>query len=198
MVAVHPDDFCLCAGGTIALHRRRGDEVRILVLSNGERGGDPEVRKREARESAGVLGVDRIDFLGLPDGCIDDSVDSVSKIEEYINLDLPDRVYCTSHKDRHQDHRHGSLATLSAARKVREVFMYEGMSAWTNFEPSTYVDISSSIQIKMKAIEIHKSQENRYYMRPDSVMGLNQFRGWQAQVRYAEAFEIARQVITFE
>lgn len=195
MVSPHPDDFCLCAGGTVALHARRKDEVRILILSNGEHGGDPEVRKKEAVESARILGCRRVDFLGLPDGRVDDSIDSVSKIEERIADFAPDRVYCNSHKDRHQDHRNGSLATLSAARKALEVFMYEGMTAWTSFQPSTYVDISDVIDLKMQAIAAHKSQENRYYMRPSSVKGLNQFRGWQANVGYAEAFEIARQLI---
>lgn len=198
VVSVHPDDFCLCAGGTVALHSRRGDDVRILVLSNGERGGDGKLRQEEAKESARILGCSKIDFLGLKDGFVDDSIDTVSKIEAYISSFKPDRVYCCSHKDRHQDHRRGSLATLSAARMVREVFMYEGMSAWTSFEPTTYVDITPVMDLKMRSISLHKSQENRYYMRPRSVEGLNQFRGWQAHVRYAEAFEVARQVLSIE
>ncbi len=195
VVSPHPDDFCLCVGGTVALHARKGDEVRILVLSNGEHGGDPEVRKREALESARVLGCREVNFLGLPDGRVNDSIDSVSKIEAHVLEFGPDRVYCNSNRDRHQDHRNGSLATLSAARKVSEVFMYEGMTAWTSFQPSTFVDITDVIDLKMRAIAVHRSQENRYYMRPSSVKGLNQFRGWQANVSYAEAFEIARQLI---
>ncbi len=198
VVSVHPDDFCLGCGGTVALHTRRGEEVRVLVLSNGERGGDPEVRKSESVESARILGTDHIHFLGLPDGQVADSVDSVSRIQDYLEEDDPDRVYCCSNKDRHQDHRNGSLASLSAARMVGEVLLYEGMSAWSSFEPTTFVDITEVMNLKMESIRAHRSQENRYYMRPDSVMGQNQFRGWQAHVRYAEAFEVARQVIKME
>lgn len=198
VVSIHPDDFCLCIGGTVALHTGRGDKCSVLVLSNGERGGDPEVRKREGLESARILGCEKIDFLQLPDGFVNDSIDTVSKIEDYIVKSNPDRIYCCSHKDRHQDHRNGSLATLAAARMLKEVFMYEGMSAWTSFEPSTYVDITETMDLKMKSICVHKSQEDRYYMRPSSVKGLNQFRGWQAHVQYAEAFEVERQVIRIE
>ena len=104
VVSVHPDDFCLCAGGTVALHTKRDDEVRVLVLSHGERGGDSEVRRREAIASATILGVTQVDFLELPDGRISDSIDTVSRIEEYFTKDWPDRLYCCSHKDRHQDH----------------------------------------------------------------------------------------------
>jgi len=196
VVSVHPDDFCLCVGGTVALHSRGGDSVRVLVLSDGERGGDPDVRREEAGASANILGVDEIRFLGIPDGHVDDSIETVSKIEDYINEDLPDRIYCCSHKDRHQDHRYASLATLSAARMIGNVFLYEGMSAWTSFEPTTFIDISDVIEVKMESIAAHGSQEDRYYMRPDSVMGQNQFRGWQAHVKFAEAFEIARQVLS--
>ncbi len=198
IVSVHPDDFCLCVGGTAVAHSRRGDEVRVLALSNGERGGDPEVRKRETVRSAEILGVGDLEFLGLPDGHINDSIDTVSQIENYLKADWPDRVYCCSHKDRHQDHRYASLATLAGARQVDEVLLYEGMSAWTSFEPTTFVDITDFMDAKMESIAAHKSQEDRYYMRPSSVKGLNQFRGWQAHVQYAEAYEVARQVVRIE
>jgi len=194
-VSVHPDDFCLGIGGTLALHVRRGDSVRVLVLSNGERGGNPEVRRKEAVASSEILGVDDIRFLEMPDGHVDDSIETVCRIEGYINEDGPDRVYCGSNKDRHQDHRYASLATLSAGRMVGEIFLYEGMSAWTSFEPTTYVDVTDVIDIKMESIAAHRSQEDRYYMRPSSVKGQNQFRGWQAHVKYAEAFEVARQLL---
>ena len=197
-VSVHPDDFCLCAGGTVALHVMRGDEVEVLILSDGERGGDPETRREEAVESAKVLGVQTVKFLGLPDGYVSDSIDTVSRIEDEVNSFKPERVYCNSYKDRHQDHRNGSLASLSASRRVKEVFMYEGMSAWPSFEPRTFVDITPVIELKMKAIAAHKSQEDKYYMRPKSVRGLSEFRGWQAGVRYAEAFEVARLVMRIE
>jgi LmbE family N-acetylglucosaminyl deacetylase len=196
VVSVHPDDFCLCVGGTVALHSRGGDSVRVLVLSDGERGGDPDIRREEAKVSSDILGTDEIRFLAIPDGHVDDSIETVSKIENYINEDHPDRIYCCSHKDRHQDHRYASLATISAARMIGNIFLYEGMSAWTSFEPTTFFDISDVIDVKMESIAAHRSQEDRYYMRPDSVMGQNQFRGWQAHVKYAEAFEIARQVLT--
>jgi LmbE family N-acetylglucosaminyl deacetylase len=195
VVSIHPDDFCLCVGGTVALHGRRGDEVTVLVLSDGERGGDPDIRRKETISSAKILGTGPVEFLGLPDGEVEDSIGSVSKIEEVVDEVGPDRIYCCSSKDRHQDHRKGSLATLSAARMVNQVFLYEGMSAWTSFEPSTFIDISGVIELKMESIAAHKSQEDRYYMRPSSVKGQNQFRGWQAHVTYAEAFEVSRQVI---
>ncbi len=198
VVSVHPDDFCLCVGGTMALHSRKGHEVKIVVLSDGERGGEADVRRREARKSIRILGCEDIEFLGLPDGNVQDSIDTVSLIEDLMKDFDPHRVYCCSQKDRHQDHRNGSLATLSASRMLEEVYMYEGMSAWSSFEPYTYVDITSTMDIKMESIAAHESQADRYYMRPKSVRGLNQFRGWQAHVKYAEAFEVARQLLRID
>ena len=35
VVAAHPDDEVLGMGGTIALHTSRGDQVRVLVVTDG-------------------------------------------------------------------------------------------------------------------------------------------------------------------
>lgn len=35
--SAHPADFCSRSGGTIAKHVRRGDEVRVVILTYGER-----------------------------------------------------------------------------------------------------------------------------------------------------------------
>ena len=74
VIAPHPDDESIGCGGSICLHRRRGDAVRVVFLTSCERGIDgipPEtarsVRKVEAAQALGVLGVERMDFLRLPD-----------------------------------------------------------------------------------------------------------------------------------
>ena len=35
VLAAHPDDEVLGMGGTIAVHTDRGDEVRVVVLTDG-------------------------------------------------------------------------------------------------------------------------------------------------------------------
>ena len=69
IVAPHPDDEAIGCGGTICLHRQRGDRVHAVFLTSGERGltgAAPEaaraIRESEARAAAGVLSLDRLDF----------------------------------------------------------------------------------------------------------------------------------------
>jgi LmbE family N-acetylglucosaminyl deacetylase len=77
-VFAHPDDEVLCAGGTLALCRARGQHVTVVCATRGEFGpvADPgllagrslsEVREGELRASCAVLGVDDVRVLGLPD-----------------------------------------------------------------------------------------------------------------------------------
>lgn len=88
VIAPHPDDEVLAAGGTVHSLRARGTQVRILLLTAGDgylraarRIGHfapdaaayrrlGEIRFRESVEAAGVLGVPESDVvcLGYPDG----------------------------------------------------------------------------------------------------------------------------------
>ena len=51
VLAAHPDDEVLGMGGTIAVHTDRGDEVRVVVVTDGSRHavypGDAESRCAE-------------------------------------------------------------------------------------------------------------------------------------------------------
>src|SRR5262245_47526937 len=74
VIAPHPDDEALGCGGTICLHRKRGDRVHAILLTSGERGipgviedAARAIREAEARRAAEVLGIEPPVFLRLPD-----------------------------------------------------------------------------------------------------------------------------------
>ena len=76
-ITAHPDDELLCAGA-IAHHARNGRSVVIAVVTDGA-GGPPEYDKNmpaqkvaelrcsELLNSARVLGVNHVEFMGFPD-----------------------------------------------------------------------------------------------------------------------------------
>src|SRR5690242_15795290 len=68
VIAPHPDDAELGAGGAILLLKAQGARVGVLDLTNGEPTphGSPEIRQRETEAATAVLGLDWRGNLGLP------------------------------------------------------------------------------------------------------------------------------------
>ena len=188
VVGAHPDDPEVMCGGTVYLHKHRGDDVHFIVATNGGLGGDVIVRRKEAYDAAGVLGVERVSFLGMPEGDILETFQTVRLLEPEIKEFDPDVIYTHSDKDRHQDHRNLAKATFSAARKFSRILTCETPSTLSNFSPTIYTDISNTLEIKVNALKLHKSQLGKA-IDLDVITGLASFRGLQINVRHAEAFE---------
>src|SRR5262245_35425975 len=68
VVAPHPDDAELGAGGSISLLLSQGHSVGVLDLTDGEPTpyGSPEIRAREAAQATEVLALSWRGNLGLP------------------------------------------------------------------------------------------------------------------------------------
>ena len=58
-IGAHPDDVEIGVGGILAAHRAAGDEVTVLTLSRGARGGDADDRQYESLRAADLLGARR-------------------------------------------------------------------------------------------------------------------------------------------
>jgi len=195
-IGAHPDDIELGCGGTIAKHNKKGDQCYFLIMSYGEMGGTPkEKRKMEAEKSGASLGVRRIFFLGLPDTNISYTHETIDKIERIIDQVKPDQVYTHSPKDIHQDHLNTALASITATRKILNVFSYESPSIYPNFSPQLYVNIEETLGLKLRAIKSYSSQNNKFYVHSKAIKGLAVFRGLQVGLKYAEAFETVRMIM---
>jgi len=197
-VASHPDDIALGCGGAIAKHIKIHDEVLLLILTRGEEGGDPKVRIEEMLKSAAVLGVSQknICFTNIPDAQIFGNLrKAILEIENVINKYNPYRVYTCSNKDRHQDHIATAMAAKAACRRVPQILAYESPSTLTEFSPQVFIDISDVLSLKIKAIRLHQSQSSKGYMKAEAARGLAKFRGLQAGVKAAEAFEVYRMML---
>lgn len=88
VVAAHPDDETLAAGGLMALAARAGLEVVVLLLTDGEAShphspttGREELARRRVEESGRALRrlapAGTVQRLGLPDGSVGDHEDAV-------------------------------------------------------------------------------------------------------------------------
>jgi LmbE family N-acetylglucosaminyl deacetylase len=139
VVAAHPDDAEVFAGGLIARLRGDNKQVRIVVTTNGEKGSEdkdisPEklakTRIAEQVESAGELGVlsEEVFNLNYPDGELENSLELIENIALHIREFKPDLVithnpdevintFSTSEQVwwvNHRDHRHTAIACMDA------------------------------------------------------------------------------------
>ena len=199
VVAPHPDDEAIGCGGVICLHRRRGDPVRVVFLTSGERGlkgVDEEtarsVREAEAREAGKVLGVSGMDVLRLPDlGVADQRAVGARMLQQLLEAHPPDLVYLPHPEESHPDHE-AALPLVRTARAAAfgaggpELRAYEVWSPMTRY--GWVDDVTAVMPVKLRAVRCYRSQlaEFRY---DRAVRGLNQYRGvLGAGSRYAEAF----------
>lgn len=159
-IGAHPDDIELGCAGALAKHRAQGDALMILTLSRGASGGDTNVRTREARRAAEILGA-RLEFGELADTQVGEGLETIELIQQAIRDFRPTHVYTHSAQDTHQDHRNVHAATLVAAREAPNVFCYQSPSATVDFRPTLFLDISEHMDAKVKAIEAYRSQIQR-------------------------------------
>ena len=217
IVAAHPDDEVLGCGGTIARLIKEGFEVYTLILGEGITSRDDmRDRKRreeeitelkgEAKEANKILGVKEVFFYDFPDNRFDtvpflDIVKVIEKVENSIN---PEIIFTHYEMDLNIDHQITYRAVITATRPlkeetVKEIYSFEIPSSteWRyplNFSPDVFFDISTTIDIKIKALEKYKT-ELKKYPHPRSLEGVKLIaKNWGIKVglEYAEAFKVVR------
>lgn len=168
-IGAHPDDVEIGVGGVLAAHAHAGDELTILTLSRGARGGDADSRQGESLAAAEILGA-RLFLKDLVDTEISGGGATVRLIEEVVAEVSPTVVYTHSGNDRHQDHRAVSEATVVATRRVGTVACYQSPSTTIEFRPTRFVRIDDFLDRKLELLECFRSQTaTRDYLDPEFV-----------------------------
>jgi LmbE family N-acetylglucosaminyl deacetylase len=196
VIGAHPDDIEIAAGASIAKLHDAGFQVRALVLSRGERGGDAGSRLTEAEIGAQFLELDGVQVMDFHDTQMQSQAfEIVNAIERIIREFQPDMIFTHSKHDLHQDHQTVYESTLRAARDRRTTILsYESPSVTEEFVPAYYIDVCGYVDVKIEAIHKHWDQHKKPYMNPDLVRSKMNFRGNQAKIDYAEGFEVVRMV----
>jgi LmbE family N-acetylglucosaminyl deacetylase len=193
VVAAHPDDLELAAGGSIARFADRGHEVRAIIMSEGSVGGDPSIRPREAADAAHYLGLRLLTLHKYTDTMLGTQMEQmITTIESEIAQFNPDLILTHSANDQHQDHHSVHLAVLRAARRIPSILCFESPSVTAEFVPRFFVDISDYLDAKVGAVQWHANQMGKPYMGADRIIGQAAHRGSQAKVDHAEGFEVVR------
>ena len=190
-VGAHPDDIEFGCAGTLIKYVDRGHRLFIMVMTEGQLGGQGAFRRQEQMEAKAIIGAEEVFWGGYEDTKLPLDKVLITRIEEVISDVRPDMIFCHFSDDTHQDHRHLAQATMSATRYIRNVLFYE-VPTTQNFSPQVFVDISDSLERKIKALEAHRSQVMKTNIEDLPITEIARssanFRGIQGRVKYAEAF----------
>jgi LmbE family N-acetylglucosaminyl deacetylase len=148
-VVAHPDDLEFGAAAAIARWTGQGKRVVYCMVTSGEAGIDglhPDecrrVREAEQVESARVVGVDEVEFLGFPDGIVEYGVPLRRAIAEVVRRHRPEIVITGNFRDtwggrnlNQADHIAVGRAVLDGVRDAgnRWVFhdqLSDGLEPW--------------------------------------------------------------------
>lgn len=208
----HPDDDVIGCGGSIVKHTRKGNEVTVVYLTNGDAGDLThskeelaEIRRKEAQSAAQVMGVKETIFLDVHDGYLEYDQEILKKLITIIREQKPDIAYLPHKSDGHRDHTNTFVLVNEAIKRagrngyqecgntpweLKTVLSYE---VWTPIQRVNYIeDISEYIEIKLEALRKHESQlaSLKY---DEAVKGLNRYRGITTKnIEYAECFKVMK------
>lgn len=212
-IGAHPDDVEGLCGGTLAKCVARGDQVTIMVVTNGNVGSPTLsreeiaiVRELEARNAAAIIGAELI-WMGYDDEFLFHDRETRLAFINAIRRANPDIMFVHGPNDYHPDHRiSGEIAIdcripvtvrlieteYPAMTKIPHVFMMDNIGS-IGFEPEVYVDVTETFDIRSRMLRCHKSQgawlEHMYQIdHIDFLAKPAMMRGMAIGVKYAEAF----------
>jgi LmbE family N-acetylglucosaminyl deacetylase len=211
VVTPHPDDAEFGVAGTVARWTREGKTVIYVVCTNGDKGTSDinmkpqelvKIREQEQLAAARLLGVTEVVFLRYPDQGLEDTHEFRKDLVRVIRQYRPEVVVTASPYRRymwHRDHRIASQVTLDAVfpyardhlsypdlleeglqpHKVTEVWL------WADDDINYRSDITDTFDIKMAALECHKSQVGNA---PPEMKG--HLREWAAEMAKGADFKL--------
>jgi bacillithiol biosynthesis deacetylase BshB1 len=209
VIAPHPDDAELGAGGAILLLKAQGARVGVLDLTDGEPTphGSPEIRRRETEAASAVLGLDWRGNLGLPNRSLVADLEARHKLAGVLRRLRPRLLLAPYWEDAHPDHVAAS-ALVDASRfwakltktdlpgsphYPQRIIYYFSVHLRLHFQPSFVLDITPHIDDKMRALACYHSQfiEGRPATPPTFLDELRQrarYWGWAVGAGYGEPF----------
>jgi LmbE family N-acetylglucosaminyl deacetylase len=191
-VGAHPDDIELGIGGTLAVLTQAGVKVVMGIVSVP---ADYDTRVAEAKDSAAILGCE---LRVLMNGCqrIEDlkNYQLVGLLDRLVKDVQPAAVLTHGPTDFHRDHVQVYHATVSTQRLV-QFDLYSYLPTMCRpvpvpFQPRAYVDVSATIETKLRAIAAHRSQFYSRGIAYDFYRDIARVTGRMVGVEYAEGLDI--------
>jgi N-acetylglucosamine malate deacetylase 1 len=217
-IGAHPDDIEFYCAGTMLKYAKKGHRVFVALTTSGNIGsnvidGREEIaRTREAEqlEAARFYGA-QVRFLRFDDEGLQDTPELRRALIDAIRWAAPDVIFTHYPGDMSTDHNvtgtvvarvllslPGKNVPSSEAPLAQAPSLFHwDTAAGLHFEPEVYVDVSDTMEDKLRALAMHKSQvawmttfENVTLTDHPRILGA--FRGLAIGRPYAEGFRAHR------
>lgn len=195
-IDAHPDDIEIGCGGTLLSLVKKGYDIYLVIMTNGENWQckTKNVRVVEQEEASNYLLATQTYYLNSRDGYMQKDPTVIDQLTEIINEVNPELIFTHYYSDYHQDHQ-TTYQITSASSKKRTLYLYEAVTS-KHFIPDTFYDISNEYDRKQHLIGLHHSQIVKYSQRGDSlysrVRAYNSRHGLEIGTDYAEGFVTER------
>ncbi|HEY8474942.1 MAG TPA: PIG-L deacetylase family protein [Natronosporangium sp.] len=222
-IVAHPDDLEFGAAAAIARWTGQGKQIAYCLVTSGEAGIDgmppaetKQVREREQRESAAVVGVDSVEFLGFPDGVLEYGIPLRRELAKVIRRHRPEIVITGNFREtwdgaallNQADHIATGRAVVDAVRDAgnRWVFHdqveaglepWNGVTAvWAASSPDSRhgVDVTDTFELGVRSLQAHevyiRGLGSETFDPEEFLDGLCRQAGTRLGCRYGVAFEV--------
>lgn len=210
-IFAHPDDEIIGCGATLAKRVNSGDDVNLILLSNGvgsrANSSNREIKQRikNCEESCKFLGLNIISIGNFPDNEFDKI--PLLKVIKFIEKETknfePDEVFTHFKNDLNIDHRITYQSTKTVFRPINirsnkfKFFESEINSSteWINdnqnsFNPNHFENVDNFLDSKITALKYYKD-ELREWPHSRSIKGvqvLAEYRGMCSNQNLSESF----------
>ena len=184
-IVAHPDDLEFGAAAAVARWTGQGKDFVYSMVTSGEAGIDgmhPDecraVREAEQVESARIVGVSEVEFLGLPDGILEYGVPLRRVLAESVRRHRPEIVITGNFRDtwgghslNQADHVAVGRAVLDAVRDAGNRWVFpeqvsDGLEPWGGVkavwafgspQSSHGVDTTDTFDAGVQSLEAHRA-----------------------------------------
>lgn len=218
-IFAHPDDMEFSCGGTLAKWARAGCEITVVLCTSGNVGTHDAsfteytlaaLREVEQKNACDVLGVKHIEFLRHDDSRLVADLTLRRELVHLIRKYKPEVVFCGdpnlvfwgANRINHPDHRAAALAAVDAifpCASMELLWPEEGpvhevhgvyVRAFENLD--TWIDISDTVELKIKALREHHSQLDHMTNLEDMIRQRTADAGKDKGMAFAENFRVVR------
>ncbi|MFI5695633.1 PIG-L deacetylase family protein [Kribbella sp. NPDC051586] len=217
-IVAHPDDLEWGSAAAIARWTGQGKHIAYCLLTSGEAGIDGvdpvecgPLREAEEIESARIVGVSSVEFLGQPDGTIEYGVPLRRVIAAAIRRHQPEIVITGNFRDtwdgdvalNQADHINTGRAVVDAVRDAANRWIFpdagdkwDGVrQVWAAGSPNSRhgVDTTDSFDLGLQSLKAHQAYIdglNREFDPEEFLEGTSRPTGTQLGTKYGARFEV--------